>query len=140
LFQYIFIHISFSTGQEDYDRLRPLSYPETQVFLVCFSLISPVSYDNVRNKWAKEIKTHTQNVPMILVGLKLDMREDADIAKRLAAQDMAPITTEMGISMAKDIGAYSYNECSAKTQKGLNKVFNDAIECLYIFIVVLIDY
>ena len=39
-----------TAGQEDYDRLRPLSYPQTDVFLVCFSLVSPPSYENVRTK------------------------------------------------------------------------------------------
>jgi Ras-related C3 botulinum toxin substrate 1 len=123
-----------TAGQEDYDRLRPLSYPETQVFLICFSLINPVSFENVKNKWSKEIKSYTSNVPMILVGTKLDMREDPEIAKRLGSQDMAPITYEEGLQCAQEIGAYSYNECSAKTQKGLNKVFNDAIEGMYSFL------
>lgn len=39
-----------SPGQEDYDRLRPLSYPQTDVFLVCFSVVSPSSFENVKEK------------------------------------------------------------------------------------------
>ena len=39
-----------TAGQEDYDRLRPLSYPQTDVFLCCFSLISPPSFENVKTK------------------------------------------------------------------------------------------
>ena len=39
-----------TAGQEDYDRLRPLSYPQTDVFLVCFSIASPPSFDNVTSK------------------------------------------------------------------------------------------
>jgi len=38
------------SGQEDYDRLRPLSYPQTDVFLVCFSVVSPSSFENVKEK------------------------------------------------------------------------------------------
>ena len=47
-----------TAGQEDYDRLRPLSYPETDVFLVCFSVVSPSSFENVKEKWYPEIKHH----------------------------------------------------------------------------------
>ena len=39
-----------TAGQEDYDRLRPLSYPQTDVFLICFSLVSPPSFENVKTK------------------------------------------------------------------------------------------
>lgn len=39
-------------GQEDYDRLRPLSYSQTDIFLVCFSVVSPSSFENVREKVA----------------------------------------------------------------------------------------
>lgn len=46
-------HCFCSLGQEDYERIRPLSYPQTDVFLVCFSLVSPVSYQNVQQKVTK---------------------------------------------------------------------------------------
>uniref|UniRef100_A0A1A9UIT5 Uncharacterized protein n=1 Tax=Glossina austeni TaxID=7395 RepID=A0A1A9UIT5_GLOAU len=45
-----------TAGQEDYDRLRPLSYPQTDVFLICFSVASPSSFKNVTSKWYPEIK------------------------------------------------------------------------------------
>ena len=43
--QYIYI-----PGQEDYYRLRPLSYPQTDVFLVCFSVASRASFENVKEQ------------------------------------------------------------------------------------------
>jgi Ras-related C3 botulinum toxin substrate 1 len=116
-----------TAGQEDYDRLRPLSYPQTDVFLVAFSLISPSSFDNVRAKWYPEIQHHCPSTPIILVGTKLDMRDDSDTVAKLAAKKLAPVTFQQGSQMAKEINAAKYLECSALTQKGLKNVFDEAI-------------
>ncbi|KAJ3424403.1 gtp-binding protein rho5 [Anaeramoeba flamelloides] len=56
-----------TAGQEDYDRLRPLSYPQTDVFLICFSLISPSSFENVKAKWVQEISLIVQGYPKFLL-------------------------------------------------------------------------
>jgi len=119
-----------TAGQEDYDRLRPLSYPQTDVFIVGFSLISPASFENVRAKWVPEITHHCPNVPKILVGTKLDLRDDKEAIDRLAEKKMAPITYEQGLQMGKEIGAVKYMECSALTQKGLKDVFDEAIRAV----------
>jgi len=113
-----------TAGQEDYDRLRPLSYPQTDSFIVCFSAINPHSYANVRAKWAPEIQHYCPGTPMILVCTKTDLR-----TKEAAMGDDAIVTTEQGQALAKEIGAKSYVECSAFTQKGLRQVFDEAIKC-----------
>ena len=59
-----------TAGQEDYDRLRPLSYPDTDVILMCFSIDSPDSLDNIPEKWTPEVRHFCPNVPIILVGNK----------------------------------------------------------------------
>ncbi|CAO3653486.1 unnamed protein product [Cunninghamella echinulata] len=119
-----------TAGQEDYDCLRPLSYPQTDVFLVCFSLVSPPSFENVRTKWYPEISHHAPNIPMILVGTKLDLREDPETVERLKQKKMSPISYTQALQMAKDIGAEKYLECSALTQKGLKNVFDEAIRAV----------
>ncbi|CAD0099287.1 unnamed protein product [Aureobasidium mustum] len=110
-----------TAGQEDYDRLRPLSYPQTDVFLICFSIVSPPSFDNVK------AKHHAPGVPIILVGTKLDLRDDEGTKESLRQKKMAPIQYEQAISVAKEIKAVKYMECSALTQRNLKSVFDEAI-------------
>ncbi|KAJ7085629.1 P-loop containing nucleoside triphosphate hydrolase protein [Mycena crocata] len=120
-----------TAGQEDYDRLRPLSYPETNVFLVCFSVTSPASFENVRAKWFPEVHHHCPGVPCLIVGTQVDLRDDKEVIERLAAGkkhwQQQPVTTEQGETLAREIGAVRYVECSALTQKGLKNVFDEAI-------------
>ncbi|TQS32008.1 hypothetical protein Golomagni_07692, partial [Golovinomyces magnicellulatus] len=79
-----------TAGQEDYDRLRPLSYPQTDVFLVCFSVTSPASFENVREKWFPEVHHHCPGVPCLIVGTQVDLREDPSVRDKLAKQKMSP--------------------------------------------------
>eukprot|EP00475_Leptophrys_vorax_P042217 TRINITY_DN795_c0_g2_i1.p1 TRINITY_DN795_c0_g2~~TRINITY_DN795_c0_g2_i1.p1 ORF type:complete len:192 (-),score=42.03 TRINITY_DN795_c0_g2_i1:103-678(-) len=116
-----------TAGQEDYDRLRPLSYPQTDVFLVCFSIISPASFENVRSKWYPEVKHHCPNAPMLLVGTKSDFRGDQATMSVLAAKGLKIVDKEDAQALAKEIGAKEYQECSALTQEGLKTVFDRAI-------------
>jgi len=116
-----------TAGQEDYDRLRPLSYPQTDVFLVCFSVISSSSFENVKTKWVPEIQHHAPNVPILLVGTKSDLRKDDSTIKQLNSRSQSMVTLENAQRMAKEIGAVNFLECSALTQEGLKQVFDDAI-------------
>merc|ERR1712225_62696 len=119
-----------TAGQEDYDRLRPLSYPQTDVFLICFSIVSPPSFDNVKAKWHPEIEHHAPGVPIILVGTKLDLRDDEGTKESLRQKKMAPIQYEQAIGVAKEIKAVKYMECSALTQRNLKSVFDEAIRAV----------
>eukprot|EP00494_Astrolonche_serrata_P004021 UN04031 len=65
-----------TAGQEDYDRLRVISYPHTHVFLVCYSVASQISLKNVETKWVPELRVHAPEAEIILVGLKSDLRHD----------------------------------------------------------------
>lgn len=116
-----------TAGQEDYDRLRPLSYPQTDVFLICFSIISPHSFDNVKSKWFPEVQHHAPGVPIILVGTKSDLRNDSAAIAQLQNKGMSIISMEKAQSLQREIGAEAYLECSALTQEGLKQVFDQAI-------------
>uniref|UniRef100_A0A4W3GUG8 Uncharacterized protein n=1 Tax=Callorhinchus milii TaxID=7868 RepID=A0A4W3GUG8_CALMI len=72
-----------TAGQEDYDRLRPLSYPDTDVILMCFSIDNPDSLENIPEKWTPEVKHFCPNVPIILVGNKKDLRNDEVVRQEL---------------------------------------------------------
>jgi len=117
-----------TAGQDDYDRLRPLSYPDTDVFLICFSLVNPNSFYNVSDKWYPEISHHAPGVPKILVGTKLDLRDNVAELEKLKSRKQAPISQQQGEAMRKRISAVAYRECSALTQNGLKDIFDEAIK------------
>jgi len=119
-----------TAGSEEYDTLRPLSYPGTDVFLICFSLFSPESFDNIMKKWYKEITEHAPDTPIIIVGTKLDLRGKTEAIQNLKENNQEPISTEKGEALAKKIGAKKYLECSALTQEGLAKVFEEAVKVI----------
>ena len=123
-----------TAGEEDYDRLRPLSYPQTDVFLICFSIISPSSFENVKAKWQPEINHHCPDVPFILVGTKTDLRNCNETfngpTTTMTEKKFEFVSQEEGMKLAKEINAYKYLECSALTQIGLKEVFDEAIRAV----------
>lgn len=115
---------------QEYDRLRPLSYANANVFLLCFSVVNPVSYQNITAKWYKEVIHYCPEVPLILVGTKLDLRDDPNTLQKLQALGQQPISTQKGQELATKINAYKYMECSAMTQAGLKDVFDTAVKAV----------
>lgn len=115
-----------TAGQEEYDRLRPLSYPESNVILIVFSVDFPTSLANVQDKWYPEVAHFCEGTPLILVGTKTDLRRDEQTRRMLGAQGQTPVSSEQGTEVAKEIGA-KYIECSAKTGVGVQEVFHLAL-------------
>ena len=114
-----------TAGQEDYDRLRPLSYPQTDVFLICFSVVSRVSFENVRENWVPEVCHHCPGVPFLIVGTQTDRRDDPIILEKVAKQLMEPpVGKDLGKQIAKELGAAKYVECSALEGK-VKDVFDE---------------
>lgn len=116
-----------TAGQEEYDRLRTLSYPQTHVFIICFSISSPASYENIKHKWHPEVSHHCPGVPVLLVGTKSDLRNDGETQRKLKEQNQVPVTHQQGAALARQIHAMRYLECSALNQDGIKEVFVEAV-------------
>jgi len=106
-----------TAGQEDFDRLRPLSYPGTDIFLICIAVITPLSLTNAKLKWRSEVQHHCPQTQYMLVGLKTDLRGTSSEV----------ISREDCMAAAREMGAIDYVECSAQLQEGVANVFETAV-------------
>ncbi|KAH3767682.1 rho family protein [Pelomyxa schiedti] len=108
-----------TAGQEDYDRLRPLSYPDTDAFLLVFSVASRTSFEHIRTKWWPEVVRYDSLAKYIIVGTMTDLRDtkpEADVVSR-----------EEGEQLAKHLMALCYMECSSLLMQGVQEVFMEAL-------------
>jgi len=121
-----------TAGQADFDRLRPLSFRGTDVYLICFSVASPSSLANVNEKWALEVKYYGPDVPIVLCGTQADLRTDEKTIKALKATGQHPVTPEEGQEMRKKIGAKAYVECSALTLNNVKQVFDESVRAAFV--------
>ncbi|XP_021478724.1 rho-related GTP-binding protein RhoF isoform X1 [Oncorhynchus mykiss] len=115
-----------TAGQDDYDRLRPLSYQNANLVLVCYDVTNPTSFENVLIKWYPEVNHFCRDVPVILIGCKTDLRKDKERTRRLKAMDQAPITYTQGEETRRHMSAELYLECSAKYRENVEDIFRDA--------------
>ena len=134
-----------TAGQEEFDRLRSLSYDDTQAIMLCFSVDNPGSLENVSTKWIAEINEHCPGVKIVLCALKCDLREEHE--KEDDEEHTAParpmIQYNEGLEVARRIGALRYlgtvhdrllyvlqanwgTECSAMRNRGVNEAFTEA--------------
>lgn len=116
------------SGQEDYKRTRPIAYPDSKIFIICFSLVNPTNLENIENVWIPEIREFCPNAPFILIGTKSDLRDEWDTipADQKDAKGR-PITASEAEVFAKKIGAVKYLECSAKKAYHVQEVFEESI-------------
>ncbi|KAK3713718.1 hypothetical protein QZH41_020702 [Actinostola sp. cb2023] len=116
-----------TAGQEDFDSLRPLCYSSTDVFILCFSVVSPTSFSNVASKWIPEIREFNPKAPIILVGTHSDMKNSVKVLLELEDRDEHPISVKQAQNLVKKTRCICYIETSSVTQKNLKTAFDEAI-------------
>ena len=117
-----FLNYYDTAGQEDYKNIRAFSYPNTDVFVLAFAINDRKSFENVRD-WFKEIRHHCPQTPIVLAGLKLDLRKNRQSTENHWLKVDPFISNVEGEKLAKDLGCYGYHECSAKKNHGVNTLF-----------------
>uniref|UniRef100_A0A8D0E876 Ras homolog family member F, filopodia associated n=1 Tax=Salvator merianae TaxID=96440 RepID=A0A8D0E876_SALMN len=122
------LHLYDTAGQEDYDRLRPLSYQNTNIVIICYDVMNPTSFDNVLIKWSHEVNHFCRGTPIILVGCKTDLRKDKEQLRKLRSSQQEPITYIQGEEACSQIKAQAYLECSAKIRENVETVFKEAAQ------------
>jgi len=116
-----------TAGQSDFEKLRPISYKEADVFLLFFSVVNPTSAENIKDKWIAEVKQHCPNIPYFLIGTQTDQRENQKVLDELNERKQKPLKEKDGKKLAKDIEAVKYMECSAKTMSGYRDIFDEVL-------------
>ncbi|XP_048087480.1 uncharacterized protein LOC125286434 isoform X1 [Alosa alosa] len=115
-----------TNGMDDYDILRPMSYPNTDAILIFFSIVQRDTLESIPNKFIPEVKHFCPNAPIILVGNKKDLRNDEYSLQQLAKNKQKPVKEEEGQDMAIRLNAFGYMECSVKMKEGLLEVLEFA--------------
>jgi len=120
--QSICLQLWDTAGQEDYAKMRPLSYESTDVFVLCFSLVSKTSLENATTVWTTEVRHYRPDSPIVLCGTKLDVRDHFEENKaELTEQGLAPIPDEAVEEAAAKIQAAAHINTSAKEMTNLSE-------------------
>merc|ERR1712096_337326 len=106
-----------TASQDEYEKLRPISYPNTDVFLLLFDITNTTSFYNVSKKWLKEIRHYNPRTPIILVGTQSDKKYNSNTIKRDDSENLV-----------KENNLQCYVECSALNNSGIKRVFDEAIK------------
>ena len=137
------MNLADTAGQEDYDRLRPMQYPNTDCIVIIFDLCNSNTFESAKSKWFEEAQKYLPNVPIIYAGNKLDIKKEsdfklrtlsagskADSGARLHNYDKKPLpndfkTIKNELCSSQFLGK-DYFEVSAKENIKIKELFNKA--------------
>lgn len=108
-----------TAGNDNFRQIRPRSYQQADVVLICFSVANPNSLANVKRKWINEVREHLPKVPVLVVATQTDLRE---MGSRVSC-----ITPAQGRQVAQEVNAKGYLECSSLSNRGVQQVFESAV-------------
>uniref|UniRef100_A0A6B2LIY9 Uncharacterized protein n=1 Tax=Arcella intermedia TaxID=1963864 RepID=A0A6B2LIY9_9EUKA len=116
----------------DLKKLRGVCYLDTDVYIICFSVVDRASFEHVKEEWYPEI-TAKGPVSVLLVGTKIDLRDapegkEEERERELKKAGIVPVTTEEGTNLANEINALGYMECSVLESVNLKEIFDTAIK------------
>ncbi|KAJ7393166.1 hypothetical protein OS493_006132 [Desmophyllum pertusum] len=117
-----FLDLCDARCQEAFDNIRTEVYSDADVFLVCFSVVRSISWENALNKWIPEIQLHCPVTPFILVGTQTEWRElwdEKDASKK-------PVFSVTGTCYAQQVGAVKYLEFATGDNE-VREIFNAAV-------------
>ncbi|NXP88069.1 RHOH protein, partial [Passerina amoena] len=109
-----------TSGSDAFKGIRPLSYQQADVVLMCYSVANHNSFLNLRNKWISEIRSHLPRIPVLVVATQTDQRDMGPYSSSC----ISPID---GKRLAQDVRAKGYLECSALSNRGVQQVFEYAV-------------
>ncbi|VDM07798.1 unnamed protein product [Wuchereria bancrofti] len=124
--QPIRLQLCDTAGKAGFDSLRPFTYPDTDVFLLCFSVMLPGTLRSITDHWIPEINKTVPNAPVILVGTQSDLRANVGLVIDLCKNGEQPVSESKARMLSDDL-CTDYLECSALTQHNLKEVFDAAI-------------
>lgn len=122
-FEEVVLTLWDTSGQDEFDALRPLSYTNANLIIICYAIDKKDRIGNIEEKWLNEIQNLCKNVPYFLIGLKADVRDNAS-----PSEYDKFISKKEGEELAQKIGAKYFTECSSLTRKNVNETFKEIAE------------
>ena len=112
-----------TSGQECSVKIRGLSYPKTDVFVMLFCISNPESLENIAEIWTPEVQRHCPGAKLILVGSRGESRSNPE----LAAKGQRIVSKEEVEAVRIRIGAKKYIETSVKEMTGVKLAIQTAV-------------